>query len=74
MRTIHVKALVNSTTYKGILTETENKLSNFFEIPVEDLKSKVNYEIVIYEVSNDGVSLPIFNGEVSARLRNANDD
>jgi hypothetical protein len=74
VRTIHVKALVNSTTYKGILTETEKKLSNFFEIPVEDLKSKVNYEIVIYEVSNDGVSLPIFNGEVSARLRNANDD
>ena len=74
MRTIHVKALVNSTTYKGILTETEKKLSNFFEISVEDLKSKVNYEIVIYEVSNDGVSLPIFNGEVSARLRNANDD
>jgi hypothetical protein len=74
VRTINVKTIANSTTYKGIIAEAEKKLSNFFEIPVEDLKSKVNYEITIYEVSNDGVSLPIFNGEVSARLRNANDD
>ena len=73
MRTVHVKSLVSSTTYKGLILETEKKLSNFFEIELEDVKDKLNYEITIYESSNDGVSLPIFTGEVSARLRNTHD-
>jgi hypothetical protein len=73
MRTVHVKSLVSSTTYKGLILETEKKLSNFFEIELEDVKDKLNYEITIYESSNDGVSLPIFSGEVSARLRNTHD-
>jgi hypothetical protein len=73
MRTVHVKSLVSSTTYKGLILETEKKLSNFFEIELEDVKDKLNYEITIYESSNDGVSLPVFTGEVSARLRNTHD-
>lgn len=73
MRTVHVKSLVSSTTYKGLILETEKKLSNFFEIELEDVKDKLNYEITIYESSNDGISLPIFTGEVSARLRNTHD-
>jgi hypothetical protein len=73
MKTVHVKALVSSTTYKGIILETEKRLSNFFEIDVEELSNKLNYEITVYESSNDGVTLPIFTGEVSARLRNSND-
>jgi hypothetical protein len=73
MRTIHVRTMVHSKTYKGILLEAEKKLSNFFELPTEDLKGKLNYEITIYESNDDGVTLPTFTGEVSARLRNAND-
>jgi hypothetical protein len=73
MRTVHVKSLVSSTTYKGLILETEKKLSDFFEIEIEDVKEKLNYEITIYESSNDGVSLPVFTGEVSARLRNTHD-
>jgi hypothetical protein len=73
MKTVHVKSLVNSTTYKGLIAEAEKKLANFFEIKVEEIKDKVNYEITVYEASNDGVSLPIFSGEVSARLRNTHD-
>lgn len=73
MRTVHVKSLVSSTTYKGLILETEKKLSSFFEIDIEEVKDKLNYEITIYESSNDGVSLPIFSGEVSARLRNTHD-
>jgi hypothetical protein len=73
MKTVHVKSLVNSTTYKGLIAEAEKKLANFFEIKAEEVKDKVNYEITVYEASNDGVSLPIFSGEVSARLRNTHD-
>jgi hypothetical protein len=73
MRTVHVKSLVSSTTYKGLILETEKKLSDFFEIEIEDVREKLNYEITIYESSNDGVSLPVFTGEVSARLRNTHD-
>jgi hypothetical protein len=73
MKTVHVKSLVSSTTYKGLIAEAEKKLCNFFEIELEELKNKVNYEITVYESSNDGVTLPIFTGEVSARMRNTND-
>jgi len=73
MKTVNVKSLVNSTTYKGLIAEAEKKLANFFEIEVEEIKDKVNYEITVYEASNDGISLPIFSGEVSARLRNTHD-
>lgn len=73
MRTIHVRTMVHDTTYKGILEKAENRLANFFEIPKEDLHKRLNYEITIYETSDDGVTLPIFTAEVSARLRNAND-
>jgi hypothetical protein len=73
MRTIHIKALVSSTTYKDLISEAEKKLSNFFEIKLEDVKDKINYEITVFEGSNDGVSAPIFSGEISARLRNTHD-
>jgi hypothetical protein len=73
MKTVHVKSLVSSTTYNGLIAEAEKKLCNFFEIELEELKNKVNYEITVYESSNDGVTLPIFTGEVSARMRNTND-
>lgn len=73
MRTVHVKSLVSSTTYKGLISEAEKKLSAFFEINIEDIKDKLNYEITVYESSNDGVTLPIFTGEISARLRNTHE-
>jgi hypothetical protein len=73
MKTVHVKSLVKSTTYKGLIAEAEKKLSNFFEIELEEVKDKLNYEITVYESSDDGVSLPIFTGELSARLRNTHD-
>ena len=73
MKTVQVKSLVSSTTYKGLVFEAEKKLSNFFEIELEEIKDKLNYEIIVYESSNDGTTLPIFTGEVSARLRNPHD-
>jgi hypothetical protein len=73
VRTVHVKSIVSSTTYKGLIAEAEKKLANFFEIEIEEIKDKVNYEMTVYEASNDGVSLPIFSGEVSARMRNTHD-
>jgi uncharacterized membrane protein YkoI len=73
MKTVHVKSLVKATTYKGLISEAEKKLSNFFEIELEEVKDKLNYEITVYESSDDGVSLPIFTGELSARLRNTHD-
>lgn len=73
MKTVNVKSLVSSTTYKGLISEAEEKLSKFFEIELEDIKDKLNYDITVYESSNDGVSAPIFSGEVSARLRNSHD-
>jgi hypothetical protein len=73
MKSITVKCLVSSRTYKGLIYEAEKKISNFYEIEVEDVKDKVSYEITVFESSNDGVSLPIFSGEITARLRNTND-
>jgi hypothetical protein len=73
MKSITVKCLVSSRTYKGLIYEAEKKISNFYEIEVEDVKDKVSYEITVFESSNDGVSLPIFSGEITARLRSTND-
>jgi hypothetical protein len=73
MKTVNVRTIVSSRTYKGIIYEAEKKISNFYEIELEDVKDKVSYEITVYESSDDGVSLPIFSGEVSARLRSTND-
>jgi hypothetical protein len=73
VKTVHVKALISSTTYKGLILEAEKKLSNFFEIELEDVKDKINYEVTVYESSNDGITLPIFSGELSARMRNTHD-
>jgi hypothetical protein len=73
MKSITVKCLVSSRTYKGLIYEAEKKISNFYEIEAEDVKDKVSYEITVFESSNDGVSLPIFSGEITARLRSTND-
>ena len=73
MRTVTVRSVASSTTYKGLILEAEKKLSDFFEIDLEDVKDKLSYEITVYENSNDAGSLPIFSGEVTARLRSTND-
>jgi hypothetical protein len=69
MKSVSVRTTVTSTTYKGLIEETEKKLSGFFEIEYEDVKDKLSYEILIHESSSDGVSLPIFTGEILCKLR-----
>ena len=73
MKTVTVKALVSSTTYKSLIEAAEYKISKFFEIELEDVKDKVSYEIAVWESSNDGVSLPIFSGEFTAKLKSSHD-
>jgi hypothetical protein len=72
MKSIVVRTIVNSNTYKGILEETEKKLSSFFEISREDLSNMVSYELKIYESAADGVTLSIYSADVTAKLRNQN--
>jgi hypothetical protein len=65
--------MVHAKTYNDILQLAEKKLTDFLEMSPEELKSKINYDITIYEANNDGVTLPTFTAEVQARVRNSND-
>jgi hypothetical protein len=69
MRSVTVRTIVTSTTYKGLIEQAEKKLSAFFEIEYEDVQDKISYEILIHESSNDGITLPIFTGEILCKLR-----
>jgi hypothetical protein len=70
MKSVSVRTVVTSTTYKGLIEEAEKKLANFFEIDYEDVKDKLSYEILIHESSYDGKTLPIFSGEILCKIRN----
>jgi hypothetical protein len=72
MKTVTVRTLVSSTTYKGLVEEAEKKLSLFFEFDIEDLNNKISYEMMIHESSDTGDTLSIFTADVLAKLRNQN--
>lgn len=73
MRSVLIRTMVHAKTYNDILQLAEKKLTDFLEMSPEELKSKINYDITIYEANNDGVTLPTFTAEVQARVRNSND-
>lgn len=73
MRSVLIRTMVHAKTYNDILQLAEKKLTDFLEMSPEELKSKINYDITIYEANNDGVTLPTFTAEIQARVRNSND-
>ena len=73
MRSVLIRTMVHAKTYNDILQLAEKKLTDFLEMSPEELKSKINYDITIYEANHDGVTLPTFTAEIQARVRNSND-
>lgn len=61
--------MVLGLTYEEILEKTEKKLSDFFQIPVDELEEKLSYEITIWESSDDGITAPIFSAEVISQVK-----
>jgi hypothetical protein len=69
MRVVKVKSMVTGFTYDELLEKVDKKLCNFFEVSIDELKDKVNYDVMIWESADDGITLPIFSAEVVAQVK-----
>jgi len=70
MNTVMFRLLVHGKDYDSLIQQVDDKLSSFVKLDKEEIKTKFNLELNIFESNSDGITDPTYTAEVLARMRN----
>lgn len=69
--TTTVKLKVSGSNHSELLFAAENALSEFFDLPISEIGSKISYELLVYEQQEilDFDDEDLYTAEVTAKVK-----